>query len=374
MIPSEISSSHATSGLPEDLGEPPLDTSWACRIVFFTLSALGDMVLSLPLIQATRAIYPAAKITVVCGRAATAALARELEAGDEVLLLPPRARRSPLGLWRSLSLARSLRADIAFQTFASHGSFGNLITGATGARIRCGFSNGRFVDRLTHRIAISDAKHYITLNMDLLRRLGHMEVEDPEGRYLPTIEKRSTAFLPETLHSRYGNYAVISISSDPALAFKRWPLEKWVRLSRALSRQGIASLYVGAESDRGEIAKITEVGGITGENLAGQTNFADVAALISGSKIVIGTDGLVLHLAAAMDLPCVGIFGPTSPFREGPWHQAERSVRLGMPCSPCYTANTAKLPIDCKTQECLHRLPVSMVYQRTMQVLREINT
>lgn len=373
MTSSAISPTHA---LPDsvigDLGEPPIDTSWVRHIAFFTLSALGDFVLSLPLIQATRAIYPQARVTIICGRGVTAGLAREMEVADEVLLLPAKVRRSPLALWQGLSMARTLGADIALQTFASHGTFGNLIVGATQARIRCGFSNGRLTDRLTHRISITDAKHYITLNMDLLRRLGHMEAADPTGRYLPPIENKSVNFAPAGLAERFGKYAVISISSDPALSFKRWPVEKWIYLARALTRDGIACLFVGGPADADDIATIFAAGSIKGENLAGKTNFSDVAAIISQSLITIGTDGLILHLAAAMDLPCVGIFGATNPHREGPWRQADRAALLGMPCSPCYTANTAKLPLDCKTQECLHHLPAAFVYQKAMRVLAEV--
>jgi|GEM_PF-5746653 len=360
--------------LGEILGEPPQDTSWAHHMVFLCLSALGDLILSLPLIQAGKSICRNAKVTIVCSRPLTAEFAKDLQVAEEVVLLPAGARRSPVALLRGLWLMRSLRADMAFQTFASHGAFANLLLGVTGARIRCGFSDGRFFNLLTHCTKLDAAKHYTTLNMDLLRRLGHVELQDPQGRYLPFIESHSEKFPVAGLDSIYGRYAVISISSDPKLSFKRWGVEKWRRLSRALSGDGFALLFVGGPADREDISEILKAEGIRGENMAGKTSFKDLAALIQGSRIVIGTDGMVLHFAAAMDKPCVGIFGPTNENREGPWRQMQNAARLTMPCSPCYSSDSSKLPIHCKTQECLRFLPVEKVYQQVLHALANPTT
>jgi ADP-heptose:LPS heptosyltransferase len=272
---------------------------------------------------------------------------------------------------QSLLLVRSLRADIAFQTIASHGTFANLLLGVTGAGTRCGFSNGRFSHLLSHCTGLDDAKHYISSNMDLLRRLGHAELKDPQGRYLPEIERRSEKYPLDGLAARYGPYAVMAVSSDPKLSFKRWSAEKWIPLSRALSLAGFSLLFVGGPADRREIAEILKEDGIRGENMAGETGFEDLAALIQGSEVVIGTDGMLLHFAAAMDKPCVGIFGPTVPRQGGPWRQIHHAVSLSMPCSPCYSSHSAKLPIHCKTQECLRFLPVEKVYQQVLNVLAD---
>lgn len=343
-------------------------SSGSRHIAVLSLSALGDLLLTLPLLQALRRAHPGAALTIVAERGATAAFARELEASERVVLLPPGARRAPLALARALLVVRGLRADLAVQTFASHGAFGNLLMGATRAGVRVGFDDGRFANRLTHRIPIDDRLHYVTLNLNLLRRLGHVDVAEPEGRYLPPLEERAAAFPLHGLRGRFGEYVVVSPGSDPALAFKRWPAPKWVALCRWLAAQGRTPVFVGDRRERAAIDTILSLGA-PGENTAGETGFADLAALVSRSALVVGTDGMVLHLAAAMDRPCVGVFGPTNPLWGGPWRQGHRVVRLGLPCSPCYRASNIGRAMECRTQECLHYLSEEVVIAAVRRAL-----
>ncbi len=125
--------------------------------------------------------------------------------------------------------------------------------------------------------------------------------------------------------------------------------------------------------DRGERSVIDEIltdPQISGRNLAGETSFSDLAALILGSALVIGTDGMILHLAAAMDKTCVGLFGPTNAACCGPWRQEQHVVRLRMPCGPCYRATTIGQPMHCQTFECMRDLPVQRVYDEVIRHLK----
>ncbi|HZO89113.1 MAG TPA: glycosyltransferase family 9 protein [Chthonomonadaceae bacterium] len=351
---------------PDAADQPP---THAERIVVLALSALGDLILSLPLLGEARRIYRNARFTFVCQRPAVAAFARELGVAEEVVALPPTGRRSPVALCRSLRRMRLLRADITLQSFASHGSFGNLIAGATGAAICCGFESGRFQNRLTHRIPVRPDKHLIDLNLDLLRRLGHREVRNPVSRFLPRIEERSARWPAGSLTARYGPYLVISVGSDPTLAFKRWPAEKWARLTRRLAADGLTCVFIGHRSECEGIDRILAMADGAGVNLAGETDFADLAAVIASSLGVVATDGMPLHFAAALGKTCVGIFGPTHPDIGGPWGPLHENVYLELPCSPCYGSLTVGKTIACTTHECLRYLPVEEVYQKVLKML-----
>lgn len=341
-------------------GPPPTVT----RVCVLSLSALGDLLLCLPLVTEARRLYPGVHVTLVCLRPAVAALARDLGMADAVVGLPPRARRSPLHLWRALLRVRTIRPDITLQTFASHGTFGNLVAGATGAPVCVGFGAGHQAQRLTHLVPVAEQKHIAELNLDLLRRLGHADAALPAARCLPRIEDRSSAFPSGAAQRQFGRFVVISIGSDPSQAFKRWPAEKWAQLSRRLSDVGLHPVFVGSEAERPGADAVLALVPDTGTNLAGRTNFADLAALISESEAVVATDGMLLHLASALDKPCVGIYGPTEPKVWGPWGSRCRTVTLALPCSPCYTLQTIGRPISCTTHECLRSLSVESVYRQ----------
>lgn len=330
------------------------------RIVVLSLSALGDLLLAIPLVNELRSLYPKARITIICERGATATMARELSIGDAVVQLPDNPRRKPLSLLKSLIAVRRLKPDLIFQTFSSHGTFGNLLLGSADARVRSGFASGRLQNFLTHPAPITDDKHYITLNLDLLRQTGHPNIADPRERFLPGIEQNSR--LPHD----FGHYLVVSMGCDPVLAFKRWPHEKWRKLLAMLQKDGLGLVFVGAASERDDIAALD----VPGENLAGKTSFSDLAALIRDSQLVLGTDGMVLHFAAAMDKPCVGIFGPTHEIWGGPWRQTNHVARVPLPGLPPYRATTVGTVELKGPQPSLEQLSEKAVYEKVREVLK----
>ncbi len=341
------------------------------RVSVLCLSALGDVLLALPLMAEIRRVYPGAHVTAVCMRPAAAAMMEEIGVADEVVRLAPNARRSPWALGSSLRQARQIRADIAFQTFSSHGTFGNLILGATRAAIRCGFRDGRFQRFLTHLVPIVGSQHRIILNLNLLRRLGHRDIQPPDGRFLPPFEGQFSTSTGEA--DPMSRYVLCSAGSDPKLAFKQWPNEKWHHLCKQLVSDGFRVVFVGDASQEETNKEILKGINGAGINLAGKTTFSELASLISSSAAVVATDGMILHLSAALGKNCVGIFGPTHPEIGGPWGGSHEKVWLGLPCSPCYGSLSVGKSGGCPTRECLVHLPMELVYSKLQGLLaREI--
>ena len=350
----------------------PITTPKHVAILF--LSALGDFLLGLPLISEVRRVYPDARLTLICQRPAVGALAAATGAADEVITLPSEARRSLPALTHSLLLLRRLSADVVLLTFSSHGAFGNLLAGASRAPARVGFGSGRFQNLLTHRVPVSENQHRVLLNLSLLRRLGHAQVQPPDGRYLPDMERHSVSYPLGAARQKHGQYLLLSLGSDPKLAFKRWPARHWTDLSARLTADGCNLVFVGDKSQRAEIAHVIEGAGIAAANLAGTTSFEDLAALVGASQAVIATDGMVLHLASAMNKASVGVFGPTHPDIGGPWGSQHKKAYLNLPCSPCYGSHTIGKGAGCATRECLTHLSAEMVYQKVQNALSDLSS
>lgn len=342
------------------------------HITFLSFSALGDLVVLLPAIAEARRLYPDSHFTIVCQRPATVSLAVQLEIAEEIILIPQEARKSPMKLLQAMRVMRSLRPDITLQTFVSHGSFGNLMAGATKAPIRVGFEDGRFTDRLTHLLPLPPLeRNYVEINLDLLRRLGHYEVQAPDGlRFLPFVEAKSKRFLENPPEKAYGRYVAVSVASDPKLSFKRWPAQKWATLCKMLKQAGIECVFIGADTEKENVAAVIDLAG-SGINLAGQTDFADMALLLLSALAVIGTDGMPLHFASALGKRCVGIFGPTSAGFCGPFGTQHRNISLNLPCSPCYGPHSIGKPINCTTYECLNYMPAEIVFQAIIETTSE---
>lgn len=139
---------------------------------------------------------------------------------------------------------------------------------------------------------------------------------------------------------RVNDGPVVVIQTGPTWPIREWPRENWVSLVTELTRRGCATIIqIGTEHHLsvGTI-KFAPLPGV--KSLVNQLTLEESAAVIATSSLFIGIDSGLLHLAAALRTPCVGIFGPTSP-----------QLRL----SPENAAECVVSRIDC--QGCHHRVP-----------------
>jgi ADP-heptose:LPS heptosyltransferase len=333
-------------------------------IVVLCLSALGDFLNAIPVLQSLRANYPMAKLVVACEREGTAALARSCSLAEMVVLLPKGLRRNPLRFARAAIGLRGLKADLAIQTFASHGSCANLLIGATGAKVRGGFSDGHFQRLITNKTPLSAGVHYIDLNLTVLQAVGVENVMPPRGRFMPAIERHSTRFAPDIVASQYAPYVLMATGCDPALHFKRWSDDRWSELAGKVTATGLNVVFVGDRSEQERVAQI--VAALPASkvwNLCGETDFSDLASLVSGAALAVGLDGMVMHLSAALDVPCVALFGPTDEKLNGPWGRLGGVVRANGVGSAWYTATSVGTTPPADAPDYMGRLDVCAVWE-----------
>jgi ADP-heptose:LPS heptosyltransferase len=116
-------------------------------------------------------------------------------------------------------------------------------------------------------------------------------------------------------------------------ATKRWPVEYFASLVGPLKlRYGFMSVGAGGAGAADLAQRIP--GAI---DLRRRTNLRQLVALLAGAELVIANDSGPMHIAAALDVPLVTVFGPTNPRRTGPWNRDDSVVRVDIPCSPCYS-------------------------------------
>ena len=102
--------------------------------------------------------------------------------------------------------------------------------------------------------------------------------------------------------------------------------------------------------------------------LAGRTTLPELAEVLRRASLAVTTDTGAMHLAAALGTPVAALFGPTAPWRTGPFGNGHEIVRLEMECSPCFKR-------QCPEPRCLLDLPVAMVEAACEKILShpEIN-
>jgi len=293
-------------------------------ILILRLSALGDVIHTLPAVQSLRAGFPDARFGWVVERA-YAPLIRAVAPVDHVFEVATRR-------WRNNLAANETRADIAgvrreLRLFAKDGwsvDFQGLmksavIGGAAGAPTRIGFDREAVRERASlfftnRKVAVDSSGHVVDVNLRLARAIGGAEISSP----LPW--DRFAADSTGRLSMLVDAAPFVVLLPGTGQARKCWPTERYATLANEIRSQFRLQVFVvpgpGEESLANEIAASASL--IT---VIERTTLPELAMLLSKAKLVIGGDTGPLHLADAMQIPVVGLYGPTDPARNGPYYQ-----------------------------------------------------
>lgn len=288
---------------------------------------LGDVVMALPLLRAIRAARPDAEITFVA-KAAYLPLLEKLTLADHHRALP---KAGGLAYFAEFRRAREHFVD-CYLLF-TNSTRGDLEAWCTRARQRFGLVRpGHPRPLLTHRFELpqgyDEAKnHQLALWTDFLRRFG-LETE---------IDL--TPLAPSAVRDPHSAIGLICGSENTPE--KRWPVEHWRALITALPDRKFALL--GTPNDRAITDAIATGFGERVENLAGKTGLVEFAQRLQACAALVANDTGGMHLANALGVPVIGLFGPTNPVRTGPVFAAPKILLQPPGCPPTGGGSLADL-------------------------------
>jgi heptosyltransferase-2 len=127
----------------------------------------------------------------------------------------------------------------------------------------------------------------------------------------------------------------VALAPGARHATKAWPAAYWRELAETLAAEGHGLLLLGDENEKPLCEEIAA--GVDGAlNLAGRVAVGELPEALRGAALLVGNDSAFNHLAPLVDVPCLALFGPTSPrFGFAPWGARDRTIYLGLSCSPC---------------------------------------
>jgi lipopolysaccharide heptosyltransferase I len=315
------------------------------RILFVKLSAIGDVVQALPCLEAVKKTFPGSEIDWVVEEAAAGIL--EGHPLIDRLLISRRRSWMPMlgrpstfmgamgeiaGFFRQL---RERRYDIAIDLQGLLKS--GVIIGAARATRKIGFYGTRELSYLflNERLPAYDKnKHALERYLDVARYLG--AVDPSPTCTLPIEREREVMRQRITGMMRHGQRLVV-INPVARWKTKLWDEKKFALLAdRLVAERHAVVIFTGSPDDRMVTKRI---GGMMREkavNWAGETTLRELAALASLADLFITTDTGPMHLAAAAGARVLALFGPTAPWRTGPYGPGHAVVRKGLACSPCF--------------------------------------
>lgn len=275
---------------------------------------IGDFVNMLPIVEAVRARYPDARLTV-----AASGHARQLLPDDAVVVATPSwLRRGPTRPFVALRWLVSQRLVATASTLGLRGELGRF--DLTINLFRTWEHGMAFARDWTPQVpARPGAIH--TLDY-LAEQLGAWDLELPPARRFPRLASTPDARArTATEWERLGLTGAPVVGLVPAsnMAIKQWPLDSWVRLNDVLQRRGLRTV-VFLPDPMHPCARLLELAGRPPAPFVG--DLSQVAAGLERCRLVVGVDTGLLHMAAALGTPYVGLFGPTNPDVTGPYDRA----------------------------------------------------
>jgi len=336
------------------------------KILIVKLSALGDVVHTWPAARSLRQTFPQAFIAWAVEERFADLVAMNPDVDEVIPLATKRWRKQPglasLGeLRETLRRIRQHRFDIVvdFNGLIKSG----VVTWFSGARHRVGFHRSQCREKLSalatnRRLPRQEpGRHVVELNLALARAAGATaQPGEPVALNIPPASTDLIAgFLAD--HKETAGRPLAALHAGAGFSSKRWAPERFARLGDRLSAElGFTVLLTWGP---GEKEQAEEVGGLMERPhlLTPPTSLADLAALCPHLNLLVCCDSGPLHLAAALGVPTVSIFGPTDPKRNGAYGPGHEAVVQILSCSFCW-----KRTCPLGTGECMKQVDADAVF------------
>lgn len=295
------------------------------NIAVFKVGALGDVLMASPFVHNLRKSFPGARITFYVGNYAKSVVETNPNL-DEVVGFDQNIvfQKKPFALLKLANLIRKKRHDVIFFLDKSwhYGLFGKF----TRIKKRVGFDRAGEGKYHTIKVPYGVRKHEIDCYNDLLVAVGGKVVSRKLELHL-TGEDVSTA---KSFAAKFKIKNAVGLvpggAKNPGqdMASRRWPVDNWVELARKISCQIV---LFGGPDDKVFADKVLDY--VDCVDAVGKLPLRASAALALSCKVVVVADSGFMHVAAAVGVPTLSIFGPTDPLRKAPpghdyvWHAVE---------------------------------------------------
>ena len=249
---------------------------------------------------------------------------------------------------------------------------------AAGIKIRVGYNfkgRGRF---LTHKVDIPfgyDKKHVVLYYLDLLRFIGISPQERKMEIFLTDVQvQKAKKLLLKSGISFSSHFIGIFCGGGASWAGdaykKRLPQDKFSILIDRLSQEGNEIVLLGSLKERELAEEVIKGSKSKPLNLAGKLSLIDTAAVIKHTDLIVTNDGGPLHIAAALGIKTVSIFGPVDDKVYGPFPNDRRKnivVKKDLECRPCYRA--FKMPKCIYDYACLRKISPEEIFLAAEELL-----
>jgi heptosyltransferase-2 len=303
------------------------------KILIRATNWVGDAIMALPALRAVRRRFPDAEITILA-RPYVAAIYKNQQVCDNMMFVDD--KKEILGELRAQKFDLALLFQNAFQAA--------WIAWRAGIPERIGYARDGRSPLLTKALPVPKLGeipvHEQYYYLELLRRAGWLDTLPNESFIKLNVSeedrRRAEEFLLSSGVGPDGFRIAIGAGASYGSA-KCWPPDRFAELTNRLQVQPGAEVILFGTSSEALVSSAIAAGMRRSPiDLTGKTPISDLPALLSQCHLFIGNDSGAMHVAAAVGLPVVAVFGPTDPFGTAPVTPRCSIVQEKPYCSPCF--------------------------------------
>lgn len=343
----------------------PITPSAVHNLVIRTPNWVGDAVMSTPFLRSVRKNFPRSRITLLA-KPWVAPVYQNNPDIDGMLIYDAAGRHS--GFWGKFRLARELRRchfDLAI--LLQNAFEAAFLAWLAAVPVRIGYNTDGRTPLLTHpvpRYPFLKKRHQIDYYQEILKGAGMTAGSGRLELFISHAERRQAS---RRIEARGIPQNAVVIGINPGAAFgtaKRWFAERYAELcNRLKSIPNTCFLIFGSPGEAALGEDIARDIGSAAINLCGRTTLREAMALIGLCRLFVTNDSGLMHVAAALDIPQIAIFGSTDHTTTSPRSPFSHIVRMPVACSPCMKPDC---PVD---HRCMDAVTVDHVLELARTLL-----
>jgi len=335
-------------------------------LVFNDVRGLGNLIMLSGLLLNLRRLYPAATIAVAMPSSSLAPAIIGPKLADEFLFFDPEGSRRQLlrFAWRVL---RPRRFDLGLATFFSPTLLTSCVLALAGCRYRVAYSERTHRGFLNAVTLLDRGGHELDRHLRLLEFTGQRLIRQTELSVSIEAVLEAEKFL--ALRGLGSDRPLVGVhpGCDRANALKRWPVERFVAVINEMVTTAVADVAVFLGPDEMDLSTALAAELEPRVPVICFERFELTAVFIGRCQAFLSNDSGLMHVAAALNVPVVAIFGPTDTVKNAPVGIATLLTASGVPCRPCYAGR----PVTCTQPQryCLENICVDEVTSAVEQIL-----
>ncbi len=311
------------------------------NILIFKKDEIGDMITALPVFSELRRQFPSARITLFCRP-----LMNEFLKNDPNIDLLVNDFNELSG---NYDLIIDLRGDYKTIKYA--------------IQIFPKYRLDRGSIRIRNKINATQHAHEVFTNLNIIAPILDEIPQNPQIKLYTDKRNEAVATLFLQRNCINNRFAILHISARKKL--KRWSVDKFIALATWLKHtKNLDIVFVGDNLERIDIDRMQKKIPFATYSFAGEGNLLDYAALASKCAIMIGNDSGPMHIAAAMGVPVLGLFGPSEPHLFAPYGEKATYIHHKLSCNPCDQINCVH-----PNNPCMNRITVEEVLEKIEYIL-----